>query len=86
MQRTDKRNFDQLREISITPTFNIHAEGSALTKFGNTHVICTASIEEKVPIWLRGKQKQNDFQFGPELVARLAPSRWPSLRGLREKT
>lgn len=52
MQRTDKRNFDQLREISITPTFNIHAEGSALTKFGNTHVICNATIEKAIPRWM----------------------------------
>ena len=52
MQRTDKRNFNQLREISITPTFNIHAEGSALTKFGNTHVICNATIEKAIPRWM----------------------------------
>ena len=61
MQRTDKRNFDQLREISITPTFNIHAEGSALTKFGNTHVICNATIEKarkRAMKWVRNWIKQ----------------------------
>ena len=45
MQRKDKRSNDQLREISIVPDFNMHAEGSALVKFGNTHVICNATVE-----------------------------------------
>ena len=41
------RAFDELREIAFETNTNIHAEGSCLVKFGNTHVICTASIDEK---------------------------------------
>jgi len=51
------RNFDQLRDISFETKVNIHAEGSCLVKFGNTHVICTASIDEKTPPWLRNSGK-----------------------------
>jgi ribonuclease PH len=56
MQRLDKRKNNQLREVSIIPDFNIHAEGSALIKFGNTHVICNASIEKAVPRWMQDKK------------------------------
>ena len=51
------RAFDELREIAFETNTNIHAEGSCLVKFGNTHVICTASIDEKTPPWLRGSGK-----------------------------
>ncbi len=53
--RPSKRNPDQIREVTITPHVNAYAEGSCLVKFGNTHVICTASVEEKVPPFLRNK-------------------------------
>ena len=53
MQRKDKRSNDQLREISIVPDFNMHAEGSALVKFGNTHVICNATVEKATPRWMQ---------------------------------
>ena len=56
MQRLDNRKNKQLREVSIIPDFNIHAEGSALIKFGNTHVICNASIEKAVPRWMQDKK------------------------------
>jgi len=56
MQRTDNRKNDQLREVSITPDFNLHAEGSALIKFGNTHVICNASIDKAIPRWMQDKK------------------------------
>ncbi|MAC03694.1 MAG: ribonuclease PH [Gammaproteobacteria bacterium] len=56
MQRTDNRKNNQLREVSITPDFNLHAEGSALIKFGNTHVICNASIEKAIPRWMQDKK------------------------------
>ena len=49
MHRLDNRKNDQMREVSIIPEFNKHAEGSALIKFGDTHVICNASIEKAVP-------------------------------------
>ena len=51
------RNFDQLRDITFETKVNLHAEGSCLVKFGNTHVICTASIDEKTPPWLRNSGK-----------------------------
>lgn len=53
--RPSKRKPDQIREVTITPNVNAYAEGSCLVKFGNTHVICTASVEEKVPSFLRNK-------------------------------
>ncbi|MDQ6988029.1 MAG: ribonuclease PH [Mariprofundaceae bacterium] len=54
--RTD-RNEDQLRPVEIDTNFNRHAEGSALISFGHTRVNCTASVEEKVPPFLRNKGK-----------------------------
>lgn len=53
--RPSKRNPDQIRNVEIIPHFNKYAEGSCLIKFGNTHVICTATVEEKVPPFLRNK-------------------------------
>ncbi|TXS93791.1 ribonuclease PH [Parahaliea maris] len=54
MQRPSGRAPDQLRDISIQRNFTCHAEGSVLVSFGNTRVICTASVEEGVPRFLRG--------------------------------
>jgi ribonuclease PH len=54
-ERTDGRAFDQLRETRITPGYSPYAEGSALIEVGNTKVICTASVEERVPPFLRNK-------------------------------
>ena len=51
------RDFDEIREIVFETNINIHAEGSCLVKFGDTQVICTASIDEKTPPWLRGSGK-----------------------------
>ena len=51
------RAFDEIRDIVFETNINIHAEGSCLVKFGNTQVICTASIDEKTPPWLRGSGK-----------------------------
>ena len=51
------RAADQLRPISITPHFLPHADGSALIACGNTKVICTASIDESIPPFLRGKNQ-----------------------------
>ena len=55
MQRPSGRAPDQLRDISITRQFTRHAEGSVLVGFGDTRVICTASIEEGVPRFMRGE-------------------------------
>ncbi len=46
---------DEMRAIEMVPGFSAHAEGSCLIKFGGTHVLCTASLEERIPPWLRGK-------------------------------
>ena len=51
------RSFNQMREISFEKNVNIHADGSCLVKFGNTHVLCLATIDEKVPNWLRNSGK-----------------------------
>src|SRR3546814_2755125 len=53
--RPSGRAPDQMRPISIETSFTIHAEGSVLVAFGNTKVLVTASVEEKVPPFLRGK-------------------------------
>jgi ribonuclease PH len=53
-QRPSKRPADQLRSVTITRGFTKHAEGSVLIQFGDTHVLCTASILEKVPPHQRG--------------------------------
>lgn len=54
MKRVDGRVFDELRDIKITPGFQKFAEGSALIEMGKTHVLCAASVEERVPPFLRG--------------------------------
>ena len=53
--RADGRKDDKLRPVKITRKFNKYAEGSCLIELGNTKVICTATMEEKVPPFLRGK-------------------------------
>jgi ribonuclease PH len=53
--RPSGRQPDQLRDIRITRNYTMHAEGSVLIEFGNTKVLCTASVEENVPRWLKGQ-------------------------------
>ena len=53
--RPSGRAFDQLREITLETNVTRYAEGSCLAKFGNTHVLCTASWEKNVPGWMKGK-------------------------------
>jgi len=55
--RTDKRSSNELRETTITPGVAMHAEGSVLIQAGNTRVICTASVEDRVPPFLRNSGK-----------------------------
>ena len=55
MTRPSGRRPEQLRDIKITRQYTMHAEGSVLIEFGNTKVLCNASIEERVPGFLRGK-------------------------------
>ena len=51
--RPSGRAPDELRPIVLEPDFSKHAEGSCLAKFGDTHVLCTASVEQRVPPWMR---------------------------------
>ena len=53
--RLNKRATDALREVSVETKVNKHAEGSCLIKFGDTHILCTATIEETLPPFLKGK-------------------------------
>jgi ribonuclease PH len=55
LQRPSGRSANQLRNVEIIRNYTKHAEGSVLVKFGDTHVLCTASVEEKVPGFLKGK-------------------------------
>jgi len=57
VSRHDGRRPDQLRPVTLTRDFIQHAEGSVLVEFGATRVICTASVEDKVPPFLRGQGK-----------------------------
>jgi ribonuclease PH len=55
--RPSGRTPNQLREIVLEPDFSKHAEGSCLARFGDTHVLCTASVEQRVPGWMRDTGK-----------------------------
>jgi ribonuclease PH len=55
--RPSGRALDALRNISLEPGYSKHAEGSCMTRFGDTHVLCTASVEERVPPWMRNSGK-----------------------------
>jgi len=53
--RPSKRENDILRPVALERAVSLHAEGSCLIKFGNTHVLCTASVEDRLPPWLKGQ-------------------------------
>lgn len=53
--RPNSRTATQMRPLEIIKNVNLYAEGSCLIKVGNTHVLCTASVDEKVPAWLQGQ-------------------------------
>jgi ribonuclease PH len=55
--RPSGRKPDEMRRVTLERNVSMHAEGSCLVKFGNTHVLCTASLEDRVPPWLRGGGK-----------------------------
>jgi ribonuclease PH len=57
MMRPSGRQTDQMRKVTFERNVSKHAEGSCLVKFGDTHVLCTASLEEKTPPWLRNSGK-----------------------------
>jgi ribonuclease PH len=56
-KRPSNRNYNELRKIALEVDVSRYAEGSCMAKFGNTHVLCTASIENKLPPWLRNSGK-----------------------------
>ncbi len=55
--RPSGRSKDQMRDIEMIPGFSLHAEGSCMVKFGNTHVLCTATLEDRAPSFLRDTGK-----------------------------
>ena len=57
LQRSDGRRLDESRPVTVTRHFIKHADGSVLFEMGDTKVICTASVEEKVPPFLRDKKQ-----------------------------
>jgi ribonuclease PH len=57
LNRPSKRAADELRSVTLERAVSKHAEGSCLVKFGDTHVLCTASLEDSVPSWLRGQKR-----------------------------
>nr|WP_315044893.1 ribonuclease PH [uncultured Leptotrichia sp.] len=52
--RSNNRKNDEMREVKVTKNYIVHPEGSVLIEFGKTKVICNATVEEKIPRWLRG--------------------------------
>ena len=61
MERPDKRSHDELRPISFIPNVAPHATGSVLVNFGNTSVICAATVEENVPTWMKIQKVQGGW-------------------------
>ncbi len=57
MTRPSGRTFDKIRDVEIVPHVNKHAEGSCMVKFGDTHVLCIATAEDRVPGWMKGSGK-----------------------------
>ncbi len=84
--RFDERANDEIRPVVITPGYLDHPEGSALIKMGRTRVICTASIEERVPFWLRDQaQGWVTAEYG--MLPRSTHQRTPrETRGPRDRT
>ena len=74
--RPSNRSFDQMRSVSLSPGFSRHAEGSCLVKFGDTHVLVTASLEEKAPPFLKGTGKgwvTAEYSMLPRATAKRTP-------------
>ena len=55
--RPSGRAADEIRPVCFTPDYTRHAEGSVLAEFGHTRVLCTATVEDRVPVWMRGQSK-----------------------------
>src|SRR3546814_13385713 len=84
--RPSGRAFDQLRDIVLETNVNKHAEGSCLPRFGETHVLCTASIEQSIPSWLRNSGRRwitaeygmLTHSPGPRTAPQAAPGNHPT--------
>jgi ribonuclease PH len=84
--RFDGRADDEMRRVTITPGYLDHPEGSALIEVGRTRVICTASVEERVPSWLRD-QSQGWVTAEYGMLPRSTHQRMPrETRGPRDRT
>jgi len=57
MNRQDSRKYDEMRKINVIPDFVSCAEASYMVEVGNTRVLCNATVESKVPVWLKGQKK-----------------------------
>jgi len=80
-KRPSQRQADQLRPVTITRDYTMHAEGSVLVEFGNTKVLCTASVEQGVPRFLKGSGKgwvTAEYGMLPRSTKRKACWRSPS--------
>ena len=66
--RPSGRTQDQLRDVSIETGISKYAEGSCMIKFGDTHVICTATVEDKVPGWMRNSQNMACSRVRPTVA------------------
>lgn len=88
MQRTDKRAFNQLRELRVEPDYLLHPEGSVLLSMGNTRVLCAVSIEEGVPRWMKEQEKAGGWITGEySMLPRSTHTRNSrETRGLRGRT
>ena len=71
--RPSNRQPDEMRQVKFTRNYTMHAEGAVLVEFGNTKVLCTASVENQVPRWMKGSGKGwVTAEYGM-----LPRSRWP---------
>ena len=81
--RVDGRTADQMRPLKITPDFISTAEGSVLIELGNTRVICTATVDDGVPGFLKTKYRQRmSCRTAVRVCAERAPSRCSALEAL----
>ncbi|HET6446004.1 MAG TPA: ribonuclease PH [candidate division Zixibacteria bacterium] len=87
MDRIDGRLRDQLRPLTFQKDFSLYAEGSVLTKFGNTHVLCNVTLDDSLPNWLRRSPETHgwltaEYALLPRSTQRRVhrESRWPKGR------
>ena len=79
-KRNDGRENDEVRPLEIITDYTLYAEGSVLVSTGNTKIICTASVEKKVPEWLLGSNKKSSYGWITSEYRML-----PSATGIRRK-